>query len=185
MQPKQNICPWWMGFVLAHPLRKLVHDPETILQPHIKPGMKVMDYGCAMGFFTLPMARLTGVSGDVYAVDIQKKMIDTLNKKAAKAGLQDTIHPLHITGTADFEMLAEKIDFTLLFAMVHEVPDKKALFKNIALISKSGARVLFAEPRGHVTIDDFEKSIELSIDAGLHVISDLKIKGSHAVLLGK
>jgi 2-polyprenyl-3-methyl-5-hydroxy-6-metoxy-1,4-benzoquinol methylase len=182
---KQHICPWWVGFALASPLRKLIHNPVSILHPYIKPGMKVMDYGCAMGFFTLPMARMTGETGDVYAVDIQKIMIDTLYRKAEKAGLEDNIHPILITGDADFEQLTGKIDFTLLFAMVHEVPDKNGRFKNISAVSKPGARVLFAEPRGHVSIEEFEHSIELAVDAGLHVISDLKIKGSHAVLLRK
>jgi 2-polyprenyl-3-methyl-5-hydroxy-6-metoxy-1,4-benzoquinol methylase len=182
---KQHICPWWVGIALASPLRKLIHNPVSILQSHIKPGMKVLDYGCAMGFFTLPMARLTGETGDVYAVDIQKRMIDTLYRKAEKAGLEDNIHPILITGEADFEQLTGKIDFTLLFAMVHEVPDKKGLFKNISMMCKTGAKVLFAEPRGHVSIEEFKHSLKLAGEAGLHVISDLRIRGSHAVILGK
>ena len=39
------------------------------------PGMKIMDIGCGPGFFTLPMAELTGKDGLVIAVDIQDEML--------------------------------------------------------------------------------------------------------------
>jgi hypothetical protein len=46
--------------------------------------------------------------------------------------------------------LEGKVDFTLAFAMVHEFPDAKYFFAEVARASKQNARVLLAEPRGHV-----------------------------------
>jgi ubiquinone/menaquinone biosynthesis C-methylase UbiE len=43
--------------------------------------MKVMDFEFAMGFFSLPMAELTGTRGKVLCVDIQKGMLSELEKK--------------------------------------------------------------------------------------------------------
>jgi predicted O-methyltransferase YrrM len=53
--------------------------------------MTVLEPGPGMGFFTLDLARLAGRQGRVIAVDIQPRMIAGLQRRAAKAGLADTI----------------------------------------------------------------------------------------------
>ena len=88
---ERHVCPWWIGFLLVSPLRRWSQDPVKILGPLIKEGMKVMDVGCAMGFFSLPMARMVGPTGQVICIDSQEKMIKSLKKRAAKAGLSDRI----------------------------------------------------------------------------------------------
>jgi 2-polyprenyl-3-methyl-5-hydroxy-6-metoxy-1,4-benzoquinol methylase len=181
----QHICPWWLGFLLINPIRKWYHNPELLLKPYIKPGMKVVDYGCAMGYFSLPMARLVGETGQVFAVDIQKKMLDSLIRRTRKAGLENIIKPVLITENTNFDELTGQIDFALLFAMVHEVPDKRELFTAIAGMVKSGGTVLFAEPAGHVSKSDFENSIAVLLDSGFEEVSEISIKGSHAVVLQK
>ena len=69
-----HVCPYWIGYFLINPFRKYIHNPQEILGEYIKPGMKVIDYGCAMGYFSLPMAKMVGESGKVYGFDIQDKM---------------------------------------------------------------------------------------------------------------
>jgi ubiquinone/menaquinone biosynthesis C-methylase UbiE len=68
-----RICPWWIGYILANPLRRLLQKPEEILRPYIKKGMNVLDIGCGMGFFSLPIARMVGDTGKVVCVDFKKK----------------------------------------------------------------------------------------------------------------
>lgn len=48
---KHRVCPWWLGHLLAGPLRRLFYDPEMILTPYVRRGMTVLDVGCGMGFF--------------------------------------------------------------------------------------------------------------------------------------
>ena len=127
MSPK--VCPAWLGYLLASPLRKLFQNPEKILGPYVKAGMMVLDMGCAMGFFSLPLARMVGKEGIVVCVDIQEKMIRSLRKKALKARVADRI----ITRVCDQNSLGlnefdNKIDFILAFAVVHEVPDVLGFF---------------------------------------------------------
>ncbi|HOD13633.1 MAG TPA: hypothetical protein PK307_09635 [Spirochaetota bacterium] len=40
-----HICPWWAGFILVHPLRKIKQDPHRILSPYVREGMVVADAG--------------------------------------------------------------------------------------------------------------------------------------------
>src|SRR5512143_3172509 len=70
----RDVCPWWLGYLLAAPWRKLWHDPRSILRPFLGEGMTVLEPGPGMGFFTLEMARLVGPKGRVDAVDIPPRL---------------------------------------------------------------------------------------------------------------
>jgi len=180
---KQHVCPWWLGYTFILPTRKYQHNPETILGPHISEGMTVMDYGCAMGYFSLPMARMTGEKGILYCVDIQKKMLDKLQSRANKAGVGNILSRL-VGKDFNPDELVEKLDFTLLFAVVHEVPNQQQLFNDIFKMTKQGGKVLFAEPKGHVKTENFEKSLLIAKSAGFHVSDEKPMtKGLCALLM--
>lgn len=48
----KRICPWWLGYVLASPLRRWIQDPAAIIGPYVREGMTVLEPGPGMGFFT-------------------------------------------------------------------------------------------------------------------------------------
>ena len=82
---RHRVCPWWLGYVLVSPLRRLLEPPGKVLGPHVQPGMTVVEPGCGMGNFTLPLARMVGPSGKVICVDLQPKMIAALRRYIEKA----------------------------------------------------------------------------------------------------
>ncbi len=181
-----RVCPWWLGYLLASPLRRLLQDPEAILSPYIREGMSVLDIGCGMGFFSLPLANLVGGKGKVICVDLQQKMIEGLIKRARTANLAERIDARICSHTTlNVNDLAGRIDFALAFALVHEVPDKERLFSEIYNTLKPAGCLLLAEPRGHVSLQDFEKTVSLAQSAGFEVSHDLEIRRSHGVLLRK
>lgn len=181
---KNGVCPWWIGYTLLIPIRKYQHDPYKILGPHIKQGMTVMDYGCAMGYFSIPLAKMTGSHGKVYCVDIQDKMLTKLKKRSVKYNVSSVIKPLQVGKDYDTIKLQGKLDFILIFMVVHEVPDKKQLFTDLYSMTKAGGKVLFAEPKGHVTSEDFEKSINYARDAGFKLSEEKPLKkGLNAFLI--
>jgi ubiquinone/menaquinone biosynthesis C-methylase UbiE len=181
---KQIVCPWWLGYFLIIPIRKLWHNPEKILATHLKEGMKVLDYGSAMGYFSIPLAKMVGSRGEVYCADIQKKMLDKLQDRANAAGVGNIIKPCLIGGGFNIEQLSGQIDFTVLFAVVHEVTDKMQLFDDLFKVSKKGAKLLFAEPKGHVKPEEFEKSLQMAKDAGFIVLEEEPaLKGLCVLLL--
>ena len=184
MSPK--VCPAWLGYLLASPLRRLFQNPEKILGPYVKAGMMVLDIGCAMGFFSLPLARIVGKEGKVFCVDIQEKMLRSLRKKALKGRVADRI----VTRVCDQNSFGlnefnDKIDFILAFAVVHEVPDVFGFFGELSKAMKSVGRCLVAEPRGHVSLEKFEATLSMAHDKGFLVIARPKIAWSHAALLTK
>jgi ubiquinone/menaquinone biosynthesis C-methylase UbiE len=170
--------------LLASPLRRFIYDPEEVLGPYIREGMNILDLGCGMGFFSLPIAKMTGRSGRVFCIDLQEKMIAGLLKRAEKAGLSDRIEA-RICHQSSLKVndLAGKIDFALAFALVHEVPDKERLFAEICDTLRHDGKFLLVEPSGHVSKKDFEKTIATAQRAGFEALSEVKVRRSHAVLL--
>ena len=82
----EHVCPFWVGYLLLSPLRKLVTNPDRMLRPYVGPACGSLDAGTAMGFFSLPLARLVGESGHVVCVDLQEKMIGNAEGAGARCG---------------------------------------------------------------------------------------------------
>ena len=181
-----RVCPWWLGYFLASPLRKLWQDPKEILAPFVREGQRVLEPGPGMGFFTLELARLVGPQGRVVAVDLQSKMIDTLRRRAAKAGLAERIEA-RVTSPESLAIddLKGSFDFILAFAMVHEIPDAAKFFTEAAAAARNGGILLLAEPRGHVKDSMFENELKLAAAAAFQLMDRPAIKHSHAAFLKK
>jgi ubiquinone/menaquinone biosynthesis C-methylase UbiE len=163
----EQVCPVWIGYFLASPLRKLFQNPNRMLAPYLNRGKKVLDVGPGMGFFTLPMAEMIKPNGKVFCVDIQKKMLEKLESRANKKGLGDYIETIECTGESlNLDPLKNQIDFALVFAVLHEVPDQHSFLKQIFDTLIPGGIVLLSEPKGHVTEAAFEKSLDLATSIG-------------------
>ena len=181
-----RVCPWWLGYFLAHPWRKFFQNPLVILEPHIKPGMTAADIGCGMGFFSLDMARMVGDEGSVICVDLQSRMIKSLVKRARKAGVIDRIQErLCSDTTLGLDDLKESVDFVLAFALAHEVPDQKQLFSELFTILKPGGTLLLSEPSGHIPETEFQRTLDTAFTSGFEQISVPEIRKSHSALLKK
>jgi len=179
-----HVCPWWLGYALVSPLRRLWQPPGKILAPFVRDGMLVLEPGCGMGFFTLDLARLVGPTGRVVAVDVQERMLAGLRRRARRAGLLDRIEarvarPDRL-GVSD---LVDRVDAAFALHVVHEVPDATSFFSEIAATLKPDGRLLFVEPRGHVSQDAFAASLSLAEQAGLRVVERPRIRRDSAALL--
>jgi ubiquinone/menaquinone biosynthesis C-methylase UbiE len=182
----EHICPVWVGYLLANPLRKLGQNPQKLLSPYLKPGMITLDVGCAMGFFTLPMAEMVRPGGRVIAVDVQEKMIEKLRKKMSKRNLNGIVETRVCTENSfNIDDLKQEVDFALLFAVLHETPEPVKTLREIGVVLKKGGRLLLGEPRGHVNETDFKGALKLAEQADLYVESSLKVHYSHAAVLVK
>jgi len=148
--------------------------------------MKVLDIGCAMGFFSLPLAQMVGSSGKVICVDVQEKMIKSLEKRAQNARLSNRVETRTCNhNSLGLDDLKEEIDFVLAFAIVHEVPDASSLFSDVYEVLKPTGRFLVAEPKGHISEKDFEITVSVAEQNGFEVIDSPEIGRSRAVLLEK
>jgi ubiquinone/menaquinone biosynthesis C-methylase UbiE len=182
----QHRCPYWLGYLLNNPLRRVLHNPEKILRPLVAPGMTALDIGSAMGFFALPLARMVGPNGKVVCVDVQEKMLQALHKNACKAGLSNRIVTrVCKPDSLNLDGFEGTVNFAIAFAVVHEISDAGTLFAEVFQSLKPGAECLIAEPKGHVSAQDFAQSLLLAEQAGLRTTATPSIPRCHTALLCK
>ncbi len=177
----KHVCPWWVGYLLASPVRRWFQDPEKILRPYIREGMIVLDLGPGMGFFTLPAAAMVGESGRVIAVDVQERMLRALERRAKKAGVARRIHT-HLC-TKDLLGVSDPVDLILALNVVHEVPDARSLFAQVRVILRPASKILLVEPRHHVSETEFQETLSHAFAEGFKVVDEPQIRGSRAVVL--
>ncbi len=183
----QAVVPWWIGFGLASPFRRVFWRPEVILSPYVTPGMTILEPGPGMGFFTLTLARMASPSGRVVCIDIQKQMLEELARRTRSAGLADRVDLRLTDGASGMPIgdLEGRVDFALAFAMVHEVPDPGRFFREVSRALKTGGRLLFCEPRWHVRTSAFLRSLEHAREAGFRPGNEPGLAWLRSALLTK
>ena len=184
MSNKRNrVCPVEIAGSLDNRIRRWLQNPRKILEPYIEEGMTVLDIGCGPGFFSIDMAQLVGESGRVIAADLQEGMLQKLRDKIQGTELERRI-TLHKCKENKIGV-SENVDFVLAFYMVHEAPNQKEFFREIASILKPDGRVLIVEPPFHASKKGFEESIRKAMDTGLTVVERPKVFLSKTAILKK
>lgn len=124
-------------------------DPTQIIDSlEIEPGMVAADFGAGAGFYTVELAKKVGEGGKVYAIDIQKHMLDIIRSKARLNRL------LNIeTIWADLEnvnsvpLKENTVDLVLISNILFQVEDKENLLKEAIRLLKPGGKVVVVEWR--------------------------------------
>jgi ubiquinone/menaquinone biosynthesis C-methylase UbiE len=171
---------------MASPLRRLFENPEKLLGPWVEPGLTVLDVGCATGFFSLPLARMTGERGRVLCVDVEPRMIHGLVRRATKAGLRDRIEPI-LCGENDLALSGHEgtVDLAVAIHTLHELSDIERGLRQVSAALKPGGRLLVVEPRGHVSWATWDHELEVAGRLGFVVKQRLDPRRRFAALLEK
>jgi ubiquinone/menaquinone biosynthesis C-methylase UbiE len=181
-----HVCPWWKGYFLIGPVRRIQINPEKIIKPYVREGMKVLEVGPGMGFFSIPLARGVGKSGHIYSVDIQEKMLTALRNRAQKAKVADIVETrLCPESSLQIGDLTGTIDFILAFAVVHEVPSQENLFTELYSALKKEGLLLVAEPKKRVREKDYNGSLAIAKNSGFKIKDTPVIPKNYATLLMK
>ena len=179
---KNRVCPVELAGSLDNKVRRLFQNPGKILVPYIAEGMKVLDIGCGPGYFTIEIAKIIGNSGKVFAMDLQEGMLQNICDKIKGTELENRI--FLIKNEKDSFGIPEKVDFILAFYMVHEVPDKEALFKGLKGNLKKNGQLLLVEPKlFHVSRKEFKLTIEAAEKCGFETREGPKLLFSFSAIL--
>ena len=111
----------------------------------VKEGQSVADFGAGSGHHTVKLAKLVGPKGKVYAVDIQKEMIELMRQRAKKEKL-DNIE-LVLSEEKDPKLPAAGIDMILMVDVYHELTYPYEVTVELVKALKPGGRLIFVEFR--------------------------------------
>jgi len=166
-------------------MRRLLFQPDRLVERYVRPGDTVLDIGCGPGLFTRAIARKVGDTGLVIAVDIQDGMLEILRENAEKEGLMSRIR-LHKADPESMYLTEPgRINVAIAFYVVHEVPDAARLIQEVFTLLVPGGTFLIVEPVFVVSAPEFEKTITLATSAGFQLDSSPSVLLSRTALLRK
>ncbi len=139
-----------MGFQAAgwleRPEReKEEHCSKLLKALEVKPGDVVADVGAGSGFYSFPLAELTGPKGKVLAVEIQKEMLAIIRTKMK---LRQVENIDCVLGTiTDPKLPKAGVDMILLVDVYHEFSHPYEMASAMVDALKVGGRIVFVEYR--------------------------------------
>jgi len=147
-------------------------------------GMKVVDIGAGSGFYTLEAARRVGSSGRVYAIDVEKNLLERIRTTGAGNGLRNIeviwANAEKVGGTKLREALADRViasnilfqlekpdDFALELKRILK-PGGKAMVIDWSEISSVGPRTVFPQMKARTLFEKNGFKLDQSFSAGDH-----------------
>lgn len=126
-------------FVLDNLCRRLFQPPGRFLSRYLRPGDRVADLGCGPGYFTLPMTRLVGDRGRVFAVDLDPTAIDRVRRRAARLPAGGVVDARVASAAAIDHIESGSIDFVLADGLLCCMKDHAGAMRQVArILSASG-----------------------------------------------
>ena len=133
-------------------------DPAKVLQEiGLEEGMQVADFGAGSGYFAFQASEMIGKNGNLYAMDVQKAVIDHLNKEIKHQGLTN-----FKTVWTDLEMVghnpipAGNIDLVLMDIKLPELNG----YESTKQIRQFNNEVIIFAQTAYALMGDREKAIE-------------------------
>jgi SAM-dependent methyltransferase len=134
--------------LLEPPDREAWQKPNQVMDAlRVADGSVVADIGAGGGWFTIRLARRVGQHGKVYAVDVQRLMIEAIERRVQREGLADTVQA-KLGGFDDPGLPAGALDAVLIVDALPEMDNPVVLLRNVARSLK---------PQGRIGIIDYRE----------------------------
>ena len=122
-------------------------NPEqNILHLGLKEGMRVADFGAGMGSYSKAVSYRVGISGKVYAIEVQKDLVKKLESEIKNWGISniDCIWG-DIEAKGGTKMSNNSMDAVIISNVLFQAEDKLGLIDEARRILKKDGRVLLVD----------------------------------------
>ncbi|HEY9205453.1 MAG TPA: methyltransferase domain-containing protein [Candidatus Methanoperedens sp.] len=127
--------------ILDNPERLQILNPDTILDILGLDRKTIFaDLGCGTGYFSLPAAFRVK---KVYALDIQKEMLEILLGKIKKGNIKNI--DVILSGESSIPLPNDSVDVLFMANVFHELEHKKSILKEVKRILSSGGRLVIID----------------------------------------
>ena len=139
---RPSACPYAQRWLLYFPRPWLTPGGlARILEP--RPGERLLEVGPGTGVYALPMAERVAPGGSVAGLDLQQKMLDDLERRAARAATTNL--ELRQGDATALPYEDASVDGAFLVTVLGEVPDRNAALRELRRVLRPGGRVVFGE----------------------------------------
>ncbi len=124
--------------------RKFWQNPDEIAKRiGAKPGDVVVEIGPGKGSYTKAVARKILPGGRVYAIDLQKPIIDRFQKKLDEEGITNIFPSIGDAYNLDFD--DNSVDVIFLITCLPEIPEPVKVLKEFKRILKPNGTISLCE----------------------------------------
>ncbi len=136
--------PEFLANAIDNPLRRRFQPPdETALRHGIAPGMTVLEVGPGNGRYSMAAARRIGPAGRLHVIDIEPKMIERVQRRAAAEGVTNI--EAHVASAYELPYPDGTFDLIYMIAVTGEIPDPVRAFREFARVLKPAGEVAVSE----------------------------------------
>ena len=110
---------------------------EFLKKIGLKSGQTVLDFGCRVGHYTIPAAKVVGNERIVYAVDKEQEALNELRQKVKAHNLKN-VRIIKASGEIELDFESESIDVVLFYDVLHYLGknDRKKLYQKAFRVLK-------------------------------------------------
>lgn len=134
-----------MGYgevILETQLRATAEISAAFLLPHLKPGLRLLDFGCGPGTISAGLA--TAVApGEMHGVDMERSLIELARSAAASQGQDNAI--FHVGDVTDLKFEENFFDVAHCRSVLMHVPDTAAVLSEVKRVLKPGGIIACRE----------------------------------------
>src|SRR4051812_31184072 len=128
--------------LLEPPDREAWQKPEQVMDAlQIAEDSVVADLGAGGGWFTIRLARRVGPHGFVYAEDVQRLMIEVIERRVQREGLANVKTVLGEYDNPFPGLPPDTLDAVLIVDTFHEMEHPAVLLKNVGRTLKSSGLI--------------------------------------------
>lgn len=146
----------------------------------IGPGSVVADVGAGAGYLSLPLARTVGADGEVYAVEISRSKIRSLEKNLRA---RDVSNVVPVYGKKEDPKLPEDaLDAVVILNSYHEMKKHLEMLQHLGDSLKPGGRIVIIDSISEKLLEESRRTQERSHQLALHFAKlDLERSGFVAI----
>lgn len=148
---------------LERPQREDEEAPtKAIAALALKPGMTVADIGAGSGYYAVRLARAVGPTGKVFATDVQRGMLDLIQKRMIAERI-DNVTPV-LGATDDPALPAQSLDLALMVDVYHELQTPQTFMRRLRETLKPDGRLVLLEFRKEDPKVPIREEHKMSVD---------------------
>jgi ubiquinone/menaquinone biosynthesis C-methylase UbiE len=124
-------------------LRDRWSPPSMVLcETEVRPGWRVLDYGCGPGSYSIELARLVGQAGNVYAADMNPRALRHLERVVLAKGL-DNVETIQTD--CDTGLDAGSVDIVLLYDTYHDLKQPGCVLAELHRVLRPNGILSFSD----------------------------------------